>query len=116
MFTPSGTAVANLHPAVLEAWHSQIPLLAVTADRPRVATFTGANQTTDQSAIFERHVRAAVMLEDRGGNDGWWQFEVNRLMAAATGSRSGQPGPVHLNVSFTEPLVPEVGPPPSAHG
>jgi 2-succinyl-5-enolpyruvyl-6-hydroxy-3-cyclohexene-1-carboxylate synthase len=113
--TTSGTAAANLHPAVLEAWHSAVPLLAVTADRPRVATFTGANQTTDQAGLYGTHVRACVTLDDRGGSDGWWQFEVGRLLAAATGSRTGQPGPVHLNISFSEPLVPEVEPPPSAH-
>lgn len=110
--TTSGTAAANLHPALLEAWHSQIPLIAVTADRPRLATFTGANQTTDQRGMFAPHVRGQVTIDDRPGAGveaaGWWQFELARLLALATGSRTGQPGPVHLNVSFSDPLVPDV--------
>ncbi len=110
--TTSGTAAANLHPALLEAWHSQIPLVAVTADRPRTATFTGANQTTDQRGLFAPHVRAQITIDDRPGagvdDAGWWQFELARLLSIASGSRSGQPGPVHLNVSFSEPLVPDV--------
>ncbi len=110
--TTSGTAAANLHPALLEAWHSQMPLVAVTADRPRTATFTGANQTTDQRGLFTPHVRGQITIDDRPGpgvdDSGWWQFELARLLALATGSRSGQPGPVHLNVSFSEPLVPDV--------
>ncbi len=48
----SGTAVANLHPAVLEAAHAAVPLLVVTADRPTRLAGTGANQTTDQVGVF----------------------------------------------------------------
>lgn len=116
--TTSGTAAANLHPAVLEAWHSQVPLIAVTADRPRTAIFTGANQTTDQRGLFTTHTRAQVAIDDRPGPGvdaaAWWQFELARLLALATGSRTGQPGPVHLNVAFSEPLVPDVEPTPVA--
>ena len=50
--TTSGTAVANLHPAVLEAAHAGVPLLALTADRPPELRGTGANQTTQQVGIF----------------------------------------------------------------
>src|SRR5690606_32890346 len=50
--TTSGTAVANLHPAMLEAIHAGVPVLAVTADRPGRLRGTGANQTTDQREIF----------------------------------------------------------------
>lgn len=50
--TTSGTAVANLHPAMLEALHASVPLVAVTADRPARLRGTGANQTTDQREIF----------------------------------------------------------------
>jgi 2-succinyl-5-enolpyruvyl-6-hydroxy-3-cyclohexene-1-carboxylate synthase len=110
--TTSGTAAANLHPALLEAWHSHVPLIAVTADRPRTATFTGANQTTDQRGLFAPHVRGQVVIDDRPGPGvdaaSWWHFELARLLTAATGSRTGQPGPVHLDVAFSEPLVPDV--------
>jgi len=58
--TTSGTAVANLHPAVLEAHHSGVPLLLLTADRPHELRGTGANQTTEQPGLFG----AAVRLEE----------------------------------------------------
>ena len=62
--TTSGTAVAHLHPAVLEAWHAHVPLLVVSADRPRAMAHTGANQTTHQDQLFAGHVRAQAALSD----------------------------------------------------
>ena len=52
IITTSGTAVANLHPAVLEAHHSGIPLILLTADRPEELRGVGSNQTTNQVGIF----------------------------------------------------------------
>jgi 2-succinyl-5-enolpyruvyl-6-hydroxy-3-cyclohexene-1-carboxylate synthase len=110
--TTSGTAVANLHPAVLEAFHSHLPLVLLTADRPAGLTHTGANQTTDQAHLFGRHVRAfaavsdAAFAADGGGDVAGWRFELTRLLSAATGVRSRLPGPVHLDVALSEPLVP----------
>ena len=104
--TTSGTAVAHLHAAVLEAWHAHIPLLVVSADRPRRMVHTGANQTTHQDQLFAGHVRAQASLSDaQDGPDGW-RFEVARLVRAAIGVRSRIPGPVHLNVELSEPLIP----------
>ena len=104
--TTSGTAAANLHPAVLEAFHSHIPLVAMTADRPRAARYAGGNQTTDQAGLFARHVRAETQIDDAPSTPRSWRFELGRVLTAATGARSGTPGPVHLNLSFSEPLVP----------
>ncbi|GAA1432994.1 2-succinyl-5-enolpyruvyl-6-hydroxy-3-cyclohexene- 1-carboxylic-acid synthase [Microlunatus lacustris] len=109
--TTSGTAVANLHPAVLEAFHAHLPLVLLTADRPPTMTHTGANQTTDQAHLFGRHVRAFGSVSDSavgadGGDVAGWRFELGRLLTAATGVRTRQPGPVHLDVAFSEPLVP----------
>ena len=106
--TTSGTAAANLHPAVLEAFHSHIPLVAMTADRPRAARYAGGNQTTDQAGLFARHVRAETQIDDTPSTPRSWRFELGRVLAAATGMRSGTPGPVHVNLSFSEPLVPGV--------
>nr|WP_227464450.1 2-succinyl-5-enolpyruvyl-6-hydroxy-3-cyclohexene-1-carboxylic-acid synthase [Nocardioides lijunqiniae] len=86
----SGTAVANLHPAVLEAAHAGLPLVVVTADRPARLRGTDANQTTDQVGVFGRLVptvdvadpAAVVLAED---------------------------GPTHLNVQLDDPLVPDGG-------
>jgi len=99
--TTSGTAVANLHPAVLEASHAGVPLIALTADRPAELVGTGASQTVDQTGIFGGAVRLAVT---GATDDRRLRAQVCRVLAAATGV---WPGPVHLNVSFTEPLVPD---------
>jgi len=107
--TTSGTAVANLHPAVLEAHHAGLPLLVLSADRPHELRGTGANQTTDQPGIFGSAVRlsvdvpAPVGLPDEPRS---LRSLAARAVAAATGARTGTPGPVHLNLAFREPLVP----------
>ncbi len=88
----SGTAVANLHPAMLEAAHAGVRLVAVTADRPARLRGTGANQTTDQVGLFGRLV-PYVDLADGDGH------------VAAAALAVGD-GPLHLNVQLDEPLVP----------
>jgi len=104
--TTSGTAVANVHPAVLEADHSGVPLLVLSADRPATLRGTGANQTTWQADLFGRAVREAVDWP-AGASDGpAVRATLCRLLAAAAGTRSRHPGPVHLNVQLVEPLVP----------
>ncbi|MDP9398377.1 MAG: 2-succinyl-5-enolpyruvyl-6-hydroxy-3-cyclohexene-1-carboxylic-acid synthase, partial [Actinomycetota bacterium] len=110
--TTSGTAVANLHPAVLEADASGVPLVVLTADRPPELRGTGANQTTDQIAIFGRAVRTFVDVaapEERAGQVAYWRNVVARACASARGSRSADPGPVHLDVALRDPLVPGSG-------
>jgi 2-succinyl-5-enolpyruvyl-6-hydroxy-3-cyclohexene-1-carboxylate synthase len=87
----SGTAVANYHPAVLEASHSNIPLLVITADRPAELRRTGANQTTEQARIFGKAVR---YFADVSGPAYPMELPFNSL----------QSGPVHINVQFPEPL------------
>ena len=62
VLTTSGTAVANLHPAVLEADAAGIPLIVVTADRPHELVGTGANQTAEQTRLFDGVLRAVVDL------------------------------------------------------
>lgn len=104
--TTSGTAVANLHPAVLEASHAGVPLLVISADRPHEWHRTGANQTTIQTGIFADAPRAIAELPARA-NPSAVRGHVARLVAAALGSLTRDPGPVHLNVSFAEPLVPD---------
>jgi 2-succinyl-5-enolpyruvyl-6-hydroxy-3-cyclohexene-1-carboxylate synthase len=115
VLTTSGTATANLHPAVLEAWHAHVPLIAITASRPRSWINTGSNQTADQDQLFGRHVRAYAGLSDDVLDHRTWRFEMTRILAAATGLRSRTPGPVQLNVEFSEPLLPaeSAWPPPA---
>jgi 2-succinyl-5-enolpyruvyl-6-hydroxy-3-cyclohexene-1-carboxylate synthase len=108
--TTSGTAVANLHPAVLEASHAGVPLLVLSADRPHELRGTGANQTTDQVKLFGAAVRSFAEIpapEPRAGQAAAWRAVAARAVAAARGTLTGDPGPVHVNVAFREPLVPD---------
>lgn len=118
--TTSGTAVANLHPAVLEAHHSGVPLLLLTADRPHELRGTGANQTTEQVGLLEP-VRLTIDVPaptGRAGEDRDVRHVAARAVAFATGARTGDPGPVHVNLAFRDPLVPggEPWPGPSRDG
>ncbi|GAA3613349.1 2-succinyl-5-enolpyruvyl-6-hydroxy-3-cyclohexene-1-carboxylic-acid synthase [Microlunatus ginsengisoli] len=103
--TTSGTAAANLHPAVLEADAAGIPLLAITADRPGELRHSGANQTTDQLRLFGPAVRGFAAIDDKW-RPGAWRAETERLVTLARGTRTRDPGPVQLNVSLADPLLP----------
>ncbi|MBP2365685.1 2-succinyl-5-enolpyruvyl-6-hydroxy-3-cyclohexene-1-carboxylic-acid synthase [Pseudonocardia parietis] len=107
----SGTAVANLHPAVLESAHAGVPLLAFTADRPPELVGTGASQTIAQAGLFGSTVRWSGSLAVPATVDDTevrrWRAAVARALAAATGTGSAAPGPVHLDLPYAEPLVPE---------
>lgn len=104
----SGTAVAELAPAVLEASHARLPLLLLTADRPGELRGVGASQATDQAGFFGTHVRASVDLEPQEVSPSL-VGHLARAVAAACGAPSGAPGPVQVNVAFRDPLTP-VGP------
>ena len=111
VFMTSGTAVANLHPAVLEASHAAVPLIIVSSDRPPELQGTGASQTTDQSHLFGTAVGMFHQLgapERREGQNAEWRSVASRLCAAAAGAGGFDAGPVHLNVPLREPLVPDV--------
>ncbi|QAY69926.1 2-succinyl-5-enolpyruvyl-6-hydroxy-3-cyclohexene-1-carboxylic-acid synthase [Xylanimonas protaetiae] len=107
--TTSGTAVANLHPAVLEAHHTGVPLVLLTADRPHELRGTGASQTTDQVGLFGTAVRYAADVPAPDGRDGEVRdllATTGRALAAALGLRDRNPGPVHLNLAYRDPLHP----------
>lgn len=108
--TTSGTATANLHPAVLEAAHSHVPMIVLTADRPPELRGTGANQTIDQIGLYGGAVRLFVDVgtpEARPGQNAYWRGLTCRALASALGDLGGAPGPVHLNLGLREPLVPD---------
>lgn len=90
--TTSGTAAANLHPAMAEAAHAGIPLIAVTADRPAYLRGTLANQTTDQVGLFGTAAASSIDAVEPGD--------------LAFGLVGLAEGPVHLNIQFDEPLLP----------
>jgi 2-succinyl-5-enolpyruvyl-6-hydroxy-3-cyclohexene-1-carboxylate synthase len=102
----SGTAVGNYLPAVMEANHSQVPLIVVTADRPQELVGTGANQCTDQGKIFGDQVRLFLDTAPPTGaahEPGHAAFLAGRIAARA---RMPIPGPVHVNLRFREPFLP----------
>ncbi|MGM7671482.1 2-succinyl-5-enolpyruvyl-6-hydroxy-3-cyclohexene-1-carboxylic-acid synthase [Microbacterium sp. A93] len=103
----SGTAAANLLPAAMEAFHSGVPLLLLTADRPPELRGIGANQATVQPGLFHPWVRFAVDAPVPG--DGSWEGLAERAVAAAMGAAAasalaGIAGPVHVNLPSREPL------------
>ncbi len=101
VITTSGTAVANLHPAILEAHHSGVPLIVLSGDRPEELRGIGSNQTTEQPGIFGAAVQRTWDVGAPTGEPG--ETDAARGLARdAFAAASG--GPVHLNLAFAEPL------------
>jgi 2-succinyl-5-enolpyruvyl-6-hydroxy-3-cyclohexene-1-carboxylate synthase len=106
----SGTAAANFHPAVLEADRAGVPLIVMTADRPPELRAAGANQVIDQHHLYGGAVRyydEFAVAERRAGQNSYWRSQICRAWNAAYGE--WRCGPVHLNLPFREPLVPDLG-------
>ena len=107
VITTSGTAVANLHPAVLEAHHSGVPLIVLSGDRPDELRGIGSNQTTTQPGIFGAAVQrtwdVGAPTGEPGEQDAARELARDAVAAAAR-------GPVHLNLAFREPLSGAIGP------
>lgn len=103
--TTSGTAAANLRPSVTEAFHSRIPLIVITSDRPLELHKVGAAQTMEQEELFSDVVlyRASPSVPDEGNRPSWRALAC-RLFFEATCSPTGA-GPVHANLAFREPLL-----------
>lgn len=102
----SGSAAANYWPAVVEAATNGVPLILLTADRPPELLGCGANQAIDQVRLFGSYIRASVELPcpDAGISPAYLLGRVNAACQRATGP---EPGPVHINCAFREPLAPE---------
>lgn len=117
VITTSGTAAVNLHPAMVEADQADVPLLAITADRPPALRGVGANQAIDQAGVFGTCTRlaidmgtadsAAVSLDpsQAAQQNRVWRSTIARAVATATDAMC--PGPVHVNMPFADPLVPD---------
>ncbi|NLE97134.1 MAG: 2-succinyl-5-enolpyruvyl-6-hydroxy-3-cyclohexene-1-carboxylic-acid synthase [Propionibacterium sp.] len=101
----SGSAVANLAPAALEARHAGVPLLLVTSDRPSEFVGSGAAQTADQVGIFGPTMLGVTRLASTSGAPAAWSAGVQRAAHLALGTRTREPGPVQLNVEFALPIV-----------
>ena len=103
----SGTAAANLHPAVVEAWEARVPLIVLTADRPPELREVGAGQAIDQIKLYGSSVKWFVEVGTHPpGRDTAIHHRALGCRAYWTAA-SGRPGPVHLNLPLREPLAPE---------
>lgn len=109
--TTSGTAVANLAPAAMEARAAGVPLVLLTADRPAHLVDTGANQTADQVGALSPAAVGVVRLSSASGGRAAWVAGVQRAVLLAEGRRTRRAGPVQLNLEFNEPLVGQLPPP-----
>src|SRR3954452_2881607 len=102
----SGTAAAELLPAVVEASLARVPLVVLTADRPPELRERGAAQTIDQVRIFGVHARWSVDLPLLDGEPETRRHVRSVVGRAVATARGGPAGPVHLNIGFREPLIP----------
>lgn len=98
VITTSGSAVANLLPAVVEAHHAGVPMILLTADRPASARGTGANQVTIQPGMFANFVAWEVDVPPPGSAG----TPASELVTSAWSH--ARDGVVHLNLQFVEPL------------
>lgn len=102
VITTSGTAVAELLPAVIEATYSSLPLVVVSADRPKAHRNTGSPQTIQQVGLFSYYIEV--------------QFDLDKSNSHISFKRLSWKKPVHVNCCFNEPLldadIPEIKIPP----
>src|SRR5215211_929354 len=102
----SGTAAANLHPAVCEAWEARVPLIVLTADRPPELREVGAGQSIDQLKLY---ASAAKWFVEVGNHEPCRATAVHHRSLGCRAywtAAGGRPGPVHLNFPLREPLAP----------
>lgn len=96
----SGSALLNYYPAIAEAFYSKIPLIIISADRPKHLIDIGDGQTIRQENVFENHILYSVNLTD----DLKFRLQNSTLVFNAISTSINKKGPVHINVPFNEPL------------
>jgi 2-succinyl-5-enolpyruvyl-6-hydroxy-3-cyclohexene-1-carboxylate synthase len=101
----SGTAAANLAPAVIEARESRVPMIVLTADRPPELRDVGAGQTIDQVKLYGDAVKWFVEVGVHEATEGQLRWMRTLACRACATALEGRPGPVHLNFPLREPLV-----------
>jgi 2-succinyl-5-enolpyruvyl-6-hydroxy-3-cyclohexene-1-carboxylate synthase len=104
----SGTATANYYPAIVEAYYSRIPLIVITADRPHELRDVGAPQAINQINMYGKYVKWFVDASLPESQPGIIQYVKNIVSHAVFESRKHPNGPVHMNMPFREPLVPDL--------
>ncbi len=104
--TTSGTAVAELYPAIIEAFIQRVPLIICTADRPAYLINTGANQTINQKNIFSNHIRCFVDFGLPTLNLPKLKLFCKNVVNSIEIGVVSNPGPIHFNFPFKKPLEP----------
>ena len=108
IITTSGTAVANLYPAIIESNYSKTPLIALTADRAEHHIGVGSNQAINQKNIFSNNVRKFIDLGDPNKELDSLQNHIIDIFNSCIGTQESPPGPIHLNAPFDEPLIEDI--------
>lgn len=103
----SGTAAANYYPAIVEAHHGRVPLIVLTTDRPHELRDIGAPQAIDQMHMFRNEVKWFHEMALPEGTTEMRSYVRQKAIRAMHVAQAGNPGPVHLNFPFREPLVPD---------
>ena len=108
IITTSGTAVANLYPAIIESNYSKTPLIALTADRPKHDIGVGSNQAIDQKNIFNNNVKAFIDLGSPNNDLDLLQNKIINIFNSCIGTLDSPPGAIHINTPFDEPLIEDI--------
>ncbi len=106
VITTSGTAVANLLPAAVEADRSCLPIIFITADRPLRLKNCGANQTVNQEDFLVSVCREVIVGPEEGIDQLMSDHSLTSIVNKAWRGAHLHPGPVHLNIPIEEPLHP----------
>ncbi len=101
----SGTAAAELVPAVVEAWQARVPLIVLTADRPAELREVGAGQAIDQLKLYGSAAKWFVEVDPPGATEAGLRWMRQLACRAYWTALESRPGPVHLNLPLREPLV-----------
>lgn len=107
LITTSGTAVAELYPAIIEAFYQRIPLIVITADRPEKFRNTGANQTINQNNIFSNHTRYSIDLSCQKPTQINITKFINHVKKGIDICLYKDRGPIHINIQFDKPFEPD---------
>jgi 2-succinyl-5-enolpyruvyl-6-hydroxy-3-cyclohexene-1-carboxylate synthase len=107
IITTSGTAVAELYPAIIEAYQNRIPLIVCTADRPSYLRFTGSNQTINQNKIFQNHIRFSADIPSMDINKRNIKKFLSIVYQGIEICLQKNIGPVHFNFQFEKPFEPD---------
>lgn len=105
--TTSGTATAELYPAIIEAYQSRVSLFICTADRPSFLRNTGSNQTINQKNIYKNHIRYFAELPLPSTDKKNIKTLLNKAAESFFIANYYDKGPVHLNLQFEKPFEPD---------